>query len=189
MITASLATICLYAESTTVSLTILFPVLLLFSHKVVADCDPMDCSIPGSLAFTISQSLLKPMSLSRWCHPTISSSVPRFSPCPQSFPGSGSSSMSWLLASGGQSTLFLLFPMLCTKSAWLTYFITGNLYHFIPSTNFPYLHTSLPFSNYNLFSVSMSLFLLCFVCLFLFVNSACKWHHMEVVFICLFHSA
>ena len=38
MITASLATICLYAESTTVSLTILLPVLLLFSHKVVADC-------------------------------------------------------------------------------------------------------------------------------------------------------
>ena len=130
-----------------------------------------------------------PRPLSRWCHPTISSSVPRFSPCPQSFPGSGSSSMSWLLASGGQSTLFLLFPMLCTKSAWLTYFITGNLYHFIPSTSFPYLHTSLPFSNYNLFSVSMSLFLLCFVCLFLFVNSACKWHHMEVVFIYLFHSA
>ena len=41
--------------------------------------------------------------LSRWCHPTISSSVVPFSSCPQSFPASGSFSMSWLFASGGQS--------------------------------------------------------------------------------------
>ena len=40
--------------------------------------------------------------LSRWCHPTISSSVVTFF-CPQSFPASGSSSMSWLFASGSQS--------------------------------------------------------------------------------------
>ena len=41
--------------------------------------------------------------LSRWCHPTISSSVVPFSSCPQSFPASGSLPMSQLLASGGQS--------------------------------------------------------------------------------------
>ena len=40
--------------------------------------------------------------LSRWCHPTISSSVVPFS-CPQSFPTSGSFPMSQLFASGGQS--------------------------------------------------------------------------------------
>ena len=40
--------------------------------------------------------------LSRWCHPTTSSSVTPFS-CPQSFPASGSSPMSQLFASGGQS--------------------------------------------------------------------------------------
>ena len=40
--------------------------------------------------------------LSWWCHPTISSSVVRFS-CPQSFPASGSSPMSQFFASGGQS--------------------------------------------------------------------------------------
>ena len=40
--------------------------------------------------------------LSRWCHPTISSSVVPFS-CPQSFPASGSFEMSQLFASGGQS--------------------------------------------------------------------------------------
>ena len=41
--------------------------------------------------------------LSRWCHPTISSSVVPFSPCLQSFPASRSFPMSQLFASGGQS--------------------------------------------------------------------------------------
>ena len=40
---------------------------------------------------------------SRWCHPTISSSVIPFSSCPQSFPASGSFQMSQLFTSGGQS--------------------------------------------------------------------------------------
>ena len=41
--------------------------------------------------------------LSRWCHPTILSSVIPFSSCPQSFPASGSFPMSQFFASGGQS--------------------------------------------------------------------------------------
>ena len=41
--------------------------------------------------------------LSRWCHPTISSSVVPFSSCPQTFPASGSSQMSQFFSSGGQS--------------------------------------------------------------------------------------
>ena len=41
--------------------------------------------------------------LSRWCHPTISSSVVPFSSCPQSFPASGSFQMSQLFAWSGQS--------------------------------------------------------------------------------------
>ena len=41
--------------------------------------------------------------LSRWCHPTISSSVVPFSSCPQSFPASGSFQISQLFASGGQN--------------------------------------------------------------------------------------
>ena len=40
--------------------------------------------------------------LSRWCHPTISSSV-TFSSCPQSFPASGSFPVSPLFTSCGQS--------------------------------------------------------------------------------------
>ena len=42
--------------------------------------------------------------LSRWCHPTISTSAVPFSSCPQSLPASGSFPMSQLFASGGQST-------------------------------------------------------------------------------------
>ena len=45
-----------------------------------------------------------PYPSSRWCHPTISSSVVPFSSCPQSFPASGSFQMSQLFTSGGQST-------------------------------------------------------------------------------------
>ena len=41
---------------------------------------------------------------SRWCHPTISSSVVPFSSRLQSFPASGSFPVSQLFASGGQST-------------------------------------------------------------------------------------
>ena len=46
--------------------------------------------------------------LSRWCHPTISSSVIPFSSCLQSFPASESFPMSQLFASGGQVLEFQL---------------------------------------------------------------------------------
>ena len=44
-----------------------------------------------------------PCPLSKWCHPTISSSVVPFSSCPQSFPSSGSFPMTQLFVSGGES--------------------------------------------------------------------------------------
>ena len=40
--------------------------------------------------------------LSQWCYPTISSSVPPLSSCPQTLPGSGSFPVSWFSSSGGQ---------------------------------------------------------------------------------------
>ena len=58
----------------------------------------------ASLSITSSWSLLKLKTISWWCHPTISASVIPFSSCLQSFPASGSLLMSWLFASGGQST-------------------------------------------------------------------------------------
>ena len=44
-----------------------------------------------------------PCPVSRWCHPTSSSSVIPFSSCPQSFPASGSFQMSQIFILGGQS--------------------------------------------------------------------------------------
>ena len=125
----------------------------------------MDCSMPGFPGLHYLPEFAQ--THIHWVGDAIQPShplSPRFSSSPQSFPASGPFSVSWLLASGGQSTLFLLFPILYTISAWLTYFIIGNLYHFIPSTNFPYLHRSLPFSNYS--SLYLSLFPFYFVCLF-----------------------
>ena len=76
-----------------------------FSHSVVSDSlqphglqharPPCPSPTPG----VHSNSCL----LSRWCHPTISSSVVPFSSCPQSFPASGSFQMSQFFASGGQN--------------------------------------------------------------------------------------
>ena len=67
-------------------------------------CDPMNCSTPGLPVLSPTPRVHpNPCPLSRWCHPTISSSVVPFSSFPQSFPASGSFQMSQLSASGGQS--------------------------------------------------------------------------------------
>jgi len=76
-----------------------------FSHSVTSDTlpprepkharPPCPSPTPGVCP--------NPCPLSRWCHPTISSSVVTFSSHFQSFPASGSFQMSQLFASGGQS--------------------------------------------------------------------------------------
>ena len=69
----------------------------------------LPCSSPSPRVYSNS------CPLSRWCHPTISSSVVPFSSRPQSFPASGSFPMSQFFASGGQSigvsALASVFPM------------------------------------------------------------------------------
>ena len=77
-----------------------------FSHSVVSDSlrphelqharPPCPSPTPGVHPNTCP--------LSRWCHPTILSTVIPFSSCPQSFPASRIFQMSQLFASGGQST-------------------------------------------------------------------------------------
>ena len=63
----------------------------------------MDCSTPAPLSFPLSLGICSnSCPLSRWCHPTISSSVTPFF-CPQSFSASGYLPMSRLFTSGGQS--------------------------------------------------------------------------------------
>ena len=64
---------------------------------------PWTAACQASLSITNSWSLPKICPLSRWCHPTISSSVVSFSSCFHSFPAWGSFPMNQLFASGGQS--------------------------------------------------------------------------------------
>ena len=76
-----------------------------FSHSIMSDClqphgpqharPPCPSPTPGVYPNLCA--------LSRWCHPTVSSSVIPFSSCLQSFPASGSFQMSQLFTSGGQS--------------------------------------------------------------------------------------
>ena len=57
----------------------------------------LPCPLPSPRTYSNS------CALSRWCHPTISSSVICFSSCLQSFPASRSFPVSQLFPSGGQS--------------------------------------------------------------------------------------
>ena len=77
-----------------------------FSRSVVCNalqpCEPQharpSCPSPTPGAYSNS------CPLSRWCRPTISSSVVPFSSRPQSFPASGSFPITQFFESGGQST-------------------------------------------------------------------------------------
>ena len=74
--------------------------------SVIQSCptlwDPMNHSTPG-LPVHHQHHYSNSCPLSRWCHPTISSSVVPFSSLLQSFPESGSFQMSQFFTSGGQS--------------------------------------------------------------------------------------
>ena len=77
-----------------------------FSRSVVSDslrCHELQHTRPPCPSPTAGVHP-NPSPLSRWCHPTISSSVVPFSSCPQSFPASGSFQMSQLFTSGGQAS-------------------------------------------------------------------------------------
>ena len=69
-------------------------------------CDPMDCLQHSRLPCpSLSpRACSNSCPLSRWCYPTISSSVIPFSSCLQSLPASRSLPVSWLFTSDGQST-------------------------------------------------------------------------------------
>ena len=79
-----------------------FSSVQLLSH-VRLFATPWIAACQASLSITNSGVHPNPCPMSRWCHPTISSSVVPFSSCPLSFPESGSFQMSQLSALGGQS--------------------------------------------------------------------------------------
>ena len=64
---------------------------------------PWTAACQASLSITNSGVYSNPCPLSRWCHPTISSSGVPFSSCLQSFPAAGFFQMSQIFASDGQS--------------------------------------------------------------------------------------
>ena len=66
-------------------------------------CDLMDCSTPGLPVQHQLPECSNSFLSSRWCHPTLSSSVVPFPSCLQSFPASGSFPMNRFFTSGGQS--------------------------------------------------------------------------------------
>ena len=77
----------------------------MFSQSVMSDSlQPHEVRHNRLASFTISRSILKPMSVESGCQPAISSSATlfSFSSCPQ-FPASGSLPVSQLFPSGGQS--------------------------------------------------------------------------------------
>ena len=64
---------------------------------------PWTAAHQASPSITNTKACSNSCPLSRWCHPTISSSVIPFSSCLQSFPTSGSFPISQFFTSGGQS--------------------------------------------------------------------------------------
>ena len=81
----------------------------------------------ASLGFAISRVCSNSCPVTRWCHPTISSSVAPFSSCLQSFLASGYFPMSRLFTSGSQrigaSASALVLPM--NSQSWFPLGLTG----------------------------------------------------------------
>ena len=110
--------------------------------------------------------------LSRWCHPTISSSVIPFSSCLLSFPASGSFLMSQLFTSCSQSTgASASAPVLPMNiQDWFPLGLSGLI---------SLQSKGLPLVPITLFSMSGSLFLFCkCVHLHYLLDSVYKWCHI-----------
>ena len=88
---------------------------------------PWTAAQQASLSFTVSWSLLR-LILSRWRHPTISSSVAPFSSCPQSFPASGSFPVSSRIA----SWVFCPIPSKGVDRRHSHRFVINQIFHNIP---------------------------------------------------------
>ena len=92
----------------------------------------MDCSMPGFPILHCFPELIYSNSypLSRWCHPTISSSVIPFSSWPQSFLATGSFPISQFFTSGSRSIRASASASVIPMNIWgwfpigLTYFIS-----------------------------------------------------------------
>ena len=105
---------------------------------------PWTVACKSSLSFTNSQSLVNSYLSSWWWYPNISSSVSPFSPCPQSFPASGSFPMFKL--SQLFLNVFLLFYVL--KLGLKKLF---NRYHLVDITVKSLINLLVPFLSLFIF--------------------------------------
>lgn len=145
MTTTSLATICLYTQvhyrividhiiSHVVVVQLLWSHVLLFVTNWTAACraswpslSPRVCSNSRH-----TESVMPPNHF----HPLSS---PLLHSCPQSFQNVRVFFSELTPCIRLAKVLYSCEFLCCILYPWLTYFITGNLYHFIPSHNFPYL--------------------------------------------------
>jgi len=118
-------------------------------------CDPMDSSMPATLSFTISRSLLKFMSIES-VSLTISSSATLFSFWLYFSPAWGSFPMSWLFASGGQSigasASASVFPV--NIQDWFPLGLTGLI---LQSKGLSRIFSSTTIQKHQFFSFQLSL--------------------------------
>ena len=99
-------------------------VVQLLSH-VWLFATPWTATCQASLSFTVSQSLLRNMSLSWWCYQTISSSATLFSFCLQSFPASRSFPVSRFFSSGDKNIGALASVLPMNIQGWFPLGLTG----------------------------------------------------------------
>ena len=130
-----------------------------FSHLVVSDSlrphglqhasPPCPSPTPGVFSNSCP--------LSRWCYPTISSSVVPFSSCLQYFPASGSLQMSKFFTSGGQSIRVSasasVLPM--NIQDWFPLGLIGCIS--LQSKGFPRVFSNTTVQKHQFFSVQLSL--------------------------------
>ena len=92
---------------------------------------------------------------SRWCHPTISSSVVPFSSHLQSFPASGSFQMSQFFALGGQNIGVSASVLPMNIQDWSPLGWTGWI--FLQSTGLSRVFSNLTVQKHQFFSAQLSL--------------------------------
>ena len=92
--------------------------------------------------------------LSRWCHPTISSSDVPFS-CLQSFPASGSFPISQLFTSGGRSIGALVSVPPMNIQDWFPWGLTSLIY--LPSKGLSRVFSNTTVQKHQFFGAQLSL--------------------------------
>ena len=94
-----------------------------------------------------------PRPLSRWCHPTISSSVAPFSSCPQSFPASGSFPVCQLFASGDRSVGASASVLPMNIQGWFPLGLTGLIS--LQSKGLPSVFSSTTVRRHQMCAIAM----------------------------------